>query len=63
VLFVVESSTFGVGPRNFSLLQIVKPQNSPKIDLRSPILTLEKAALRIADDPGRDGGRIAGKAE
>jgi predicted RNase H-like HicB family nuclease len=38
-----EPAPLEVGPRNFSLLQIVKPQNSPKIDLRSPILTSKKA--------------------
>jgi len=30
---------FGVGPGNIALLQIVNPQNSLKIDLKSPFLT------------------------
>jgi hypothetical protein len=32
-------STFGVGPRNISLLRNDKHQNSTKIDLRRPFLT------------------------
>jgi hypothetical protein len=35
-------SPFGVGPRNISSLQIVKPQKSPKFVLRSPFLTSKK---------------------